>query len=173
MEIWKDIKGYEGVYQVSNYGNVRSLKKWDLNKRAFIDATTFIKPTDNGNGYDIVGLRIIAKRKNFYVHRLVAETFLDNPMGLKYVNHKDYDKKNNCVDNLEWCTQKDNIAHSLIHMRKPKNTKSKVTNEKGIYYRASKNHYRVVINKKEYPSQKTLEEAIQLRNEILKEIGGD
>lgn len=173
MEIWKDIKGYEGVYQVSNYGNVRSLKKWDLNKRAFIDAETLIKPTDNGNGYDIIGLRIITKRKNFYVHRLVAETFIDNPMGLKYVNHKDYDKKNNCVDNLEWCTQKDNIAHSLIHMRKPKKTKSKVTNEKGIYYRASKNHYRVVINKKEYPSQKTLEEAIQLRDKILKEIGGD
>lgn len=170
MEIWKDIKGYEGVYQVSNYGNVRSLKKWDLNKRAFIDAETLIKPTDNGNGYDIIGLRIITKRKNFYVHRLVAETFIDNPMGLKYVNHKDYDKKNNCVDNLEWCTQKENVAHSLTHMKKPKSVIHNKTGEKYIKYVANRKNYVVTIKKKYCGSSKTLEGAVKIRDSILNEV---
>ena len=170
MEVWKDIKGYEGVYQVSNYGNVRSLKKWDLNKRAFIDAKTLIKPTDNGNGYDIIGLRIITKRKNFYVHRLVAEAFLDNPRNLKYVNHKDYNKKNNYVDNLEWCTQKENVAHSINHMKKPKGIIHNKTGEKYIHYKPKRKRYIVVVKKKYYGTSKTLDGAVKIRDRILKEV---
>lgn len=173
MEIWKDIKNYEGFYQVSNLGRIKRLNKWDVNKKCYVKEDRFIKPTDNGHGYKIVTLKKEGKRKNFYVHRLVAEYFIANPNRYSIVNHIDYDKNNNVYTNLEWCTQAQNVHHSVVNMRKPKKTKSKVTNEKGIYYRASKKHYRVVINKKEYPSQKTLEEAIQLRDKVLKEKGGD
>ena len=126
MEIWKDIKEYEGLYQVSNLGNVKSIE------RAVKDATReriqhlkskIIKPTDNGKGYQIVSLNRNG-RKNKYVHRLVAEAFLDNPKNKKEVNHKDFNKKNNCVDNLEWVSQKENKIHyrkndiSLEHLIK-------------------------------------------------------
>lgn len=174
-EIWKDIKGYEGKYQISNLGRVKSLLEWcgNIHKGKWINNSKIITPTGNGYGYLIIGLRRNQKKKNYYIHRLVAEAFIPNPNNLPVVNHKDYNKENNKVDNLEWCSQKDNIKHSIQNMQHPKNTKSKTTGEKFIYYRANKEHYRVVVFRKEYPSCKTLEEAIALRDSILKEVMKD
>lgn len=98
MEIWKDIVGYEGKYQVSNYGQVRALHY------RMTDKTRLINIRDN-KGYCEVALWKNSSRKLYMVHRLVAETFIPNPNCLPQVNHKDENKKNNRVDNLEWCTQ--------------------------------------------------------------------
>lgn len=95
-EIWKDIKGYERLYQISNYGRVKSLvfnNNICKKKREKI-----LSPTDNGKGYLIIGLRKNGKRKNYYIHRLVAEHFLKNDKNLKEVNHINFNKKNNSVE---------------------------------------------------------------------------
>ena len=109
-EIWKDITNYEGCYQVSNLGRVRSLDRLDRNgcKRNGV----MKKPQDNGNGYQYVQLKKDAKYKNFYIHRLVAMYFIDEVDGKEYVNHKDGNKKNNRFDNLEWCTESENMKHA-------------------------------------------------------------
>lgn len=104
-EIWKPIKEYEESYEISNFGRIKSkqriVKKWNGTRTVREKVLT---PTDNVNGYLIISLRSNNKRKNKYIHRLVAEAFLDNPENYKYVNHKDYNKKNNNINNLEWCT---------------------------------------------------------------------
>lgn len=115
-EVWKDIRGYEKYYQISNLGRVRSLDriiKDEKNNRTFNIKGKIITPTDNGNGYLIIGLRKNGKRKNKYIHRLVAEAFLDKCDGQEYINHIDFNKKNNNISNLEWCTQKENINYSI------------------------------------------------------------
>ena len=96
-EIWKDIKGYEGLYKISNFGNVYSLNI-KRNKKLSM----------NRHGYLYVDLMKNKVRKHFYTHRLVAEAFIENTNNLPQVNHKDECKTNNCVENLEWCDQKYN-----------------------------------------------------------------
>ena len=98
-EIWKDIEGYDGIYQVSNFGRVRSLK-WGKVK--------FLKPIDNKYGYLIVTLCKNSISKKYKVHRLVTQAFLPNPNNLPQVNHKDENPSNNIVSNLEWCDSKYN-----------------------------------------------------------------
>ena len=96
-EIFKDIKNYEGLYQVSNLGRVYSVRN---NK--------ILKPKLNKYGYLSVNLKYKGSRVTKSIHRLVGEAFIPNPNDLPQVNHKDEDKTNNCVDNLEWCTAKYN-----------------------------------------------------------------
>ena len=102
MELWKDIKGYEGLYQVSTEGNVRSCN-W--RNRGFT-RNLFLKV--HNKGYHQVELVKDGKKKTFLVHRLVAETFLPNVNGYSIVNHIDEVKTNNNVENLEWCTLSQN-----------------------------------------------------------------
>lgn len=112
-EVWKDIDGYEGLYQVSNIGNVKSLKFNHGN------VEKLIKPFNNG-GYLRVTFRVNRKAKNFLVHRLVAAAFIENPEGKDSVNHIDGDKCNNCVDNLEWVTKSENTRHAIrVGLRPP------------------------------------------------------
>ena len=169
QEIWKDIKGYEGWYKISNLGRVKSLKKWCGNKYSikWIKEENILSPTDNGNGYLIIGLRKDTKKKNFYIHRLVAEHFIENNLNKEEVNHIDFNKRNNIVSNLEWCDRKENVEHSRINMFKQHNTKTGRTGEKYILYR--NNRYRVVVNKYDR-TFKTLEEAITFRDSVLSEV---
>lgn len=102
-EIWKPIKGYEEKYMVSNLGRVKSLKDKYGNYREKI-----LKPRKDSSGYLYVGLYLNGKSKNFTIHRLVANTFIDNPDNLPVINHKDENKLNNSVENLEYCTVKYN-----------------------------------------------------------------
>lgn len=106
QEIWKDVVGYEGLYQVSNLGRVKSLKRTCIGKNGVIVFTDEkIKDAiDNGRGYLSVSLYKDNKQSNKYVHRLVAESFILNPYDYPCVNHKDEDKRNNKASNLEWCT---------------------------------------------------------------------
>lgn len=106
-EVWKDIKGYEGFYQVSSLGNVRSLNWGNTGEIRNL----YLKP--HNKGYLQVELSFAKKKKMYTVHRLVAETFIDNPNNYPCVNHKDENKKNNAISNLEWCTHKQNNEYSL------------------------------------------------------------
>lgn len=118
VEIWKDISGYENLYQVSNLGNVVSLK----HKKPFI-----LKQIKNRNGYLRVGLKIYNKPVKLYlVHRLVAQAFIPNPQNLPFVNHKDENKTNNMASNLEFCTQAYNNRYGTALERRSK----KLTNRK-------------------------------------------
>ena len=110
MEIWKPVVGYEGFYEVSNLGNVRSLN-WG---NRGITKNIYLKP--HNRGYLQVELHANGRRKMFTVHRLVAEAFIQNEHGFPQVNHKDENKTNNAVDNLEWCTASYNARYSMeIH----------------------------------------------------------
>lgn len=105
-EVWKDIPGYEGLYQVSNRGNVRSLN-WG--NRGII-RNLYLKK--HNRGYRHVELTKNGQRKAFTVHRLVATVFIPNPNKHPSINHKDEDRTNNRVENLEWCTHSYNVRYS-------------------------------------------------------------
>ena len=171
MEIWKDIQGYEGIYQVSNLGRIKSLERIVTNNKhggVRIVEEKILTPTDNGNGYKIIGLQKPKQRKNFYIHRLVATAFIPNPKNFGYVNHKDYNKSNNNVSNLEWCTQKENVNYSVERMRKPRRVTKSSTGYKYVYLRKGK--YRVCVHHKNEKCFDTLEKALSYRNEFLKEV---
>ena len=151
-EEYRPVHGTDGKYLVSNMGNIVSMKHspWWI-----------LKVSDNGHGY----LYFHTGKKTIYVHRAVAEAFLDRIPGKNVVNHKDYNTHNNAAENLEWCTQKENVQHSRPNMCKPK---SIVTSNTGYKYitRTKANRFRVVkgsINKQ----FRTLEDAIAYRNEVI------
>lgn len=118
METWKNIKGYEGLYQVSNMGRVKSLeRKGRKSERILKQAVTH-------DGYLRVGLYAGGKQKTLKVHRLVCEAFHENPDNKPEVNHIDEDKTNNNAANLEWCTRRENVNHGSRNERTRK-TESK------------------------------------------------
>ena len=128
-EIWKDVKGYEGLYQVSNLGNVKSLdrvvehEKGNLTKRNLKGDILKIRTI---HGYAYITLSKDNKLKSYRVHRLVAQAFIPNPNNYPTVNHKDENRLNNRVDNLEWCTQKYNNDYSGTREKAVNANKKKV-----------------------------------------------
>ena len=108
MEIWKDIKDYEGMYQVSSEGRVKSLKYGE---------EKILKNNKNNSGYLSVSLSKDGKRKTYSIHRLVAQAFISNPNNLLEINHIDEDKTNNRVENLEWCTKQYNNNYGTKNER--------------------------------------------------------
>ena len=100
MEKWKEVAGSCGNYLVSDKGKIKNAKSGRV-----LTVSTW-------RGYERLRLFKISRRKTFKVHRLVAEAFIPNPNNLPQVNHKDGNKRNNCVENLEWCTNEENIKHS-------------------------------------------------------------
>lgn len=113
QEVWKDIKGYEGIYQVSNFGNVKSLDRADCTGRNLKGKLFSTKAKKNN--YITVRLLKNAKITTFSIHRLVALAFLPLVDGKNHVNHKDGNKQNNHVDNLEWCNMSENMKHAYKH----------------------------------------------------------
>ena len=118
MEVWRDIKGYEGLYQVSNLGRVKSLsRKVKREANSFtMTKNRILKAGNNGSGYLFVRLCVNKKIKNYYVHQLVAMAFLGHePCGHKLVvDHVDNDKTNNKLDNLQLISSRDNVVKDTI-----------------------------------------------------------
>lgn len=145
-EEWKPIEGFEGIYEVSNLGRVKSLKR--ITDEIHHIPCKILKPTTNKDGYVRVGMRKNKKQFSKTVHRLVAEAFIPNPNNLPEVNHLDGNKQNNRAENLSWCTAKQNQKHSLemglrraselngggvIHVTKEVNDKiNKIVQETGL-----------------------------------------
>lgn len=110
-ETWILLEEGGGFYSVSNFGRIKSHKRFGVHKHDII-----LKPYDNGNGYKYVSIR----KKKYYVHRLVAKYFIPNPNGFPLINHKDEDKSNNRADNLEWCNAKYNLFYGTGMERRRK-----------------------------------------------------
>lgn len=169
-EIWKDINGYEGLYQISNYGNVKSLEKLighRYNGMFRKIPERFMSICDNGNGYKCVYLVKDKKRNMKYIHRLVAEHFLEKIDNKNYINHKDYNIENNYYKNLEWCTQKENVSYSSNNMRHP--NRADTTSKTGYKYIYNRNgRFRVSI--KNFCKEKlfnNIDDAVIYRNSII------
>lgn len=119
MEEWKDIIGYEGYYEVSTSGLIRSVDRLVKNGHAeYIRKGHVLTPSLSNSGYLQVRLSIRQEIKPFYVHRLVAEAHIKNPNNLPQINHKDEDKTNNKVENLEWCSRKYNMNYGTFPQRR-------------------------------------------------------
>lgn len=136
-EIWKDIPGYEGRYQVSSLGNIRSFFHNRL-----------LTAKHSGRGYKAITLSKHGVKKRFYIHRLVALCFLEKPLFDECeVNHKDLNKTNNRVNNLEWVTRRENFEHAYINGKtnfcRPKRSDNK-TGIPGVNHHSG--GYQVTIN---------------------------
>lgn len=164
-EIWKPIDGYVGLYEVSNMGRVRSLVF--RNNQASFGRIRILSPTDNGNGYKIVGLNKGAGRKNYYVHRLVASAFVGNPNNLPVVDHIDHNKANNKASNLQWVTQGENVRRSTHLMSKPRTKATTNTGEKYIS-QVKGGRFKVSLPwLRSWKSYETLEQAVAARDSLL------
>ena len=124
MEIWRDIPGFVGLYQVSNTGKIKSLDATDRLGRKHKGVVR--KHGRNQGGYHVLPLKHNGVQTMVLVHRIVAEVFVDNPNGYTEVNHIDGNKDNNSSDNLEWCNHSHNIKHAFALGLNPKHKEKKV-----------------------------------------------
>lgn len=120
-EEWREILGFDVLYEVSNLGRVRTRHD---GKKGYTKEYRFVNPTDNGKGYMRFNWKTGGKHRTVYIHRLVAELFVENPMNYSEINHKDENKSNNKADNLEWCAHLYNCNYG---------TRNKRTSEKRSY----------------------------------------
>lgn len=120
QEEWKSATGYDGFYEVSNLGRIRSHRRYTrcVSKagREFqkLQGGGLMKLVEHNGGYLSVVFSAEGVRKSFLAHRVVAEAFIPNPNNLPWINHKDANKRNNAVDNLEWCTAQENYQHAAM-----------------------------------------------------------
>ena len=133
MIIWKDVVGYEGYYEVSNTGLVRSVdrtvkSRWGTPKKL---KGKPMKTYTNRYGYEMIILTCLGKQKHHSIHQMVGKAFMENPESLETINHKDGNKLNNFVDNLEWMSFKENRAHAyttgLASSKGVRNSKAKLS----------------------------------------------
>lgn len=136
-EIWVDIMGYEGYYQVSNIGNVKTMKREVkmFNGGSYLSDERLMIPNITPKGYLRVGLLKDKIVKKYLVHRLVAHHFIENNQNYDQINHIDGNKKNNCLSNLEWCNNSQNVKHSYkIGLQKAKVGKDNHSSKKVAKY---------------------------------------
>lgn len=114
--VWKDISGYENIYQISNTGEVKRVSSCD--SRGHLRKERVLKKQINGSGYYQVGLHKNGKEKKYLIHQLVGKSFLKNPRNYTEINHKDENPKNNLVSNLEWCSRKYNVNYGNAQIKR-------------------------------------------------------
>jgi len=115
QEKFKDIEGYKGLYQVSNFGLIKSLSRFRANrpdKSGYIKKENFLAPRKNGRGYLFTELWKNNRKEKIYIHRLVGKYFISNPQNKPQINHIDCNPSNNYFKNLEWTTQSENIKYA-------------------------------------------------------------
>lgn len=170
---WLPLKEYEDSYLISNYGDVLSIKDQFGKPRRLLRKLTLDKKT----GYVRVDLHKKGCKPSIkYIHRLVAETFLAREEGKKYVNHKDSNRANNHVDNLEWCTQSENIQHGYTFGNiKPTRHRLNKSNSKNrfklIYFEKSRGRWVASVEKVNNPKiKKTKSFSVKKYGELLAEL---
>ena len=134
-EEWRDVCGYEGIYQVSNLGRIRSLDRYcrGMNGCKIFHHGKILSQSTQKNGYKYIHLKLDGTQKSCRVHRIVAEAFVDNPNGYAEVNHIDENKANNRADNLEWCTRSYNCSYgSGLSVRASKCSKPCIQYKDGV-----------------------------------------
>lgn len=148
-EIWLPVKGYEGYYEVSNLGNIRSLDQIQRRSNGFAICTFYIKGrilkpycTGRKEGYLTIDARKNGTSKNLKIHRIVAEAFIPNPKNKPVVNHIDGNKHNNRVENLEWCSIAENSAHASKHGLTPHGEKNKFAKLTALQVAEIRNTYK-------------------------------
>lgn len=159
-EIWKDIKDYEGLYQVSNLGRVKSLEKEHKinNNKTYLLKEKILKNMIDKNGYNYVHLSKNNIQKRKAIHRLVMEAFIPNINNLPCINHKDENKTNNCIDNLEWCSYSYNNNYGTKKEKQSLKIKNNIKrSKKVIQYSLQKS----IIN--EYPSLREAERQTNIK----------
>ena len=145
QEVWKDVINYEGIYQVSNLGRLKSLSRYIKHWRGgFLNSKEMIKkPFKSKSGYLITELSKNSSKSKFLIHRLVAEAFIPNPEGKPQVNHINGIKTDNRVENLEWNTRSENIKHAdskgLRNLKGVNNANAKLSEKEVIEIRQSEN----------------------------------
>lgn len=171
MEEWVDIKGFDGIYEVSSLGNVRVKERFVTHSRnpsmKIKRKPKTMSPIDHGNGYLYVTLTKDGKRNNRYIHRLVAEAFIDNPDGLPEVDHINRRRDDNCVENLRWTTRQGNIDNSSAVGTRKNHWKKPASGERYVLFRKGK--WVVQIQRRDmkvYRQFKTKEEAVCYRDEL-------
>ena len=155
MEEWRDIQGYEGIYQISNLGRVKSIggRCGTVNRKEKIRAKSFTH-----DGYEKIRLQHNGKDETKRVHRLVADAFIPNPENKDTINHKDGDKTNNTVSNLEWLDRTEQMLHAYkLRLKAPQNgsenVNAKLTDEqvreiRRLYIPYSKEYGTVALARK-------------------------
>lgn len=127
-EIWKEIPGYEGLYEVSSYGRVKSLPRLKKTKSSCVTKTRILAPRAVGEGREYLAVILFNskhERKQWRIHRLVAIAFIQNPNGYSEINHKDENKGNNRVENLEWCSRSYNVTYGTGTEKRRRNNRTK------------------------------------------------
>ena len=164
MEIWKEVKGFEGIYQVSDFGRVKSLERKSLVRGGAYKTvkTKIIKNSLDNKGYQRVNLCHKGEKKTILVHRLVCLMFLENPKNKRTVNHKNGIPTDNRLTNLEWATDKENMDHSRYILNNTYNDREIKNKYTGEVYKSlrfvmdktpfSKSHLCAMLNGK-YPNK--------------------
>jgi hypothetical protein len=159
QEIWKDVKDYEGIYQISNFGDVRNIK-----------TSRILKPTNDSTGYKCIDLCCDGKRKHMRIHRLVAINFIPNDENKQCVDHIDNDRVNNKIDNLRWCTIQENNINTSI-------SKRNISGSKGVSFVKRLNKWRAHIKINRKPIHlgyfTNIDDAIKARKDKAKELFGE
>ena len=176
-EIWKDIKEYEGIYQISNLGRVKSYYKCIRTKYGHFERIkdekgTFIKGRPKGlNGYMVVDLYNKGESKKYYIHRLVASAFIDNPNNFEQVNHKNFNKQDNRVYNLEWVTRAQNRKHWLESLKYKKDYENKMAKIAHKVVKKIKENKNDILNKRlEGKGVKEIAKELSLGRDFVREV---
>lgn len=175
-EIWKDISGYEGLYQISTCGRVKSLQRDIISKKGqkFQVEEKIIKPIyrSRNQNYAAVHLCRNSNTKTVSVHRLVAKAFIPNPSNLPFINHKDENPRNNTIENIEWCSVQYNNNYGLANAKRSASLKNGAKSKKVNQYTLDGKQFAVYPSTMEAKRQTGILHIVDVCNGKREKAGG-